>query len=858
MARCHNLTFCVAAVQQSRWHVVARPLRPRSAPGSVRAGSRAGATGMAVKDGGEDEPRGLMPSAELRAALKKAGRKPASCVIGLTKDRQAVVLLDRLKKPRKLLGEAKAQAKAAGLPLDLATLRFGRVSVSGGSDSAQAGFTVNKPVAPAVQQAMRAPMRAAGHPRFTVNADPSLEDEADGPDEADPDGDGADLDGGGAGGGAAPRPAAWAPGGAATPAGRPQAPRRRPGQGTLPAPGLASGPPAGPGGASSAGSPDAALRARLTPLVKRVSAAVKSGQPGSERLLAAAEAAYGALRSGDLAAAGGGADALERLLGGASEAGPPPGSLPAAMAPATPAPVAPAPGNGGAGGAAARVPSPLVALRDVAGGIPAAVAADPSRAQPLARLLADARASAAAGDAVVATPKIEALRRAIAAPPADGAPGLSAGERTTAMQAGMDRARAGGTRGGVQVADAGWPPGTATDAGGSGSGGSGPGPPAGGPSLLGRVGGFLADHAPTRRQLYGVGETTVAAGGMMLSGIGVAAGVTETGVGVLATPAGGAGIPVAAGGMALTGASVALGGMSADLFGRGLNDMFSRRPPAASPPVPGAPAGAAAPGGMAAAGEDTPVGALHANDLARARVDPGLGGQVQRAMQDRMAPPGGSGTFQDGAGTTQVRLGGSAMSGLPPGLQGIQPDPGLVPPPPLSGQLPGFDIHPEAGRPTIVSTPPTTLTVPNHTGSPPPAVNLGDLREEFPALQPQGLTIMESSGPFNSDDPLVGDIANEIEAAKPGMVKAVNVDLFRPDGTKATDIDIQVDGAAIQVKSGSGAGLTRQMNTTKQLTGLRTIAYGPDLGLTLQRSLRSLGYEVYTKKEDLLRALGVK
>ena len=137
-------------------------------------------------------------------------------------------------------------------------------------------------------------------------------------------------------------------------------------------------------------------------------------------------------------------------------------------------------------------------------------------------------------------------------------------------------------------------------------------------------------------------------------------------------------------------------------------------------------------------------------------------------------------------------------------------------------------------------------------------MNPGDLQGGFTALPPQGPTIFANSGPFNSDDPLVGDLANEIEAAKPGMVKGLNIDVFRPDGTKATDVDIQVDGAAIQVKSGSGAGLTRQMNTTKQLTGLRTIAYGPELGPTLQRNLRSLGYEVYTKKEDLLRALGVK
>ena len=121
---------------------------------------------------------------------------------------------------------------------------------------------------------------------------------------------------------------------------------------------------------------------------------------------------------------------------------------------------------------------------------------------------------------------------------------------------------------------------------------------------------------------------------------------------------------------------------------------------------------------------------------------------------------------------------------------------------------------------------------------------INELRARKRGMAGSGAAVPPSSGPFKSDDPLVGDLANEIEAAKPGMVKGVNINLFKPDGTKATDIDIQVDGAAIQVKSGSGAGLTRQMNTTKQLTGLRTVAYGPGLGPTLQRSLRSLGFEV--------------
>lgn len=38
-------------------------------------------------------------------------------------------------------------------------------------------------------------------------------------------------------------------------------------------------------------------------------------------------------------------------------------------------------------------------------------------------------------------------------------------------------------------------------------------------------------------------------------------------------------------------------------------------------------------------------------------------------------------------------------------------------------------------------------------------------------------------------------------------------------------------------------------------TGLRTIAYGPNLGLHVMRGLRKEGFEVYNNVEELLKAL---
>jgi len=694
---------------------------------------------MAAKDGGEDELPGLMPAADLRAALKQSGRKPASCVVGLTKDRQAVILLHRLKRPRKLLGEAKAQAKAAGLVLDLASLRFGRVSVSGGSDSAQAGFVVNKPVPPAVQQAMRAPMRAAGHPRFTVSADPSLEDEVDGPDDADPDGDGA-------GSGATLHPAAAAPSG---PLGVP------------PPSGAASGPPAEPGGASRAGSPDAALRARLTSLVKRVSAAVKSGQPGAERLLAAAEAAHGALRSGDLAAAGGGADALERLLGGPDA----PGGATAAPVTA-PATGDAAPGTQASGGVGQAAPPGAAALKGELTGlvqrIGPAIAADPSRKGPLLKVANDANARLKAGDDAGTRAGIEALRQALppaataargasragqdgpapggtAAPLGDAPPLPDGSPLADAAMAGVDARRAAGTGadapGAWQVAD-GSPTPTMPLVAAASPAGPVPadGPHGRGPGMVGRalrsvfgqvdVDGWTARGAAAGGIGGGIvggaaGGTVEGLGGAAL-GTAVAPGV-GTFAGAVAGTADGALRGVAVGGAA---GAVALGG-AANLAARAINYLEGDDEGGGQAlPLPPA----AAPAGQQSAAPPAP------GSLAGARVGPGPLG-LPGAM------PAGSASVAstDGAGTTQVRTGGAAaMTSLDPEWAG----PGPAPPPAVALPPEGFDARPGAGRPTVLSTPlPDRQLVPNHTGSPPPAVNLGDLREELPALQLQGPTI---------------------------------------------------------------------------------------------------------------------
>ena len=107
-------------------------------------------------------------------------------------------------------------------------------------------------------------------------------------------------------------------------------------------------------------------------------------------------------------------------------------------------------------------------------------------------------------------------------------------------------------------------------------------------------------------------------------------------------------------------------------------------------------------------------------------------------------------------------------------------------------------------------------------------------------------TAAEGLGPtaartFTSSDPLVADLANSIEAAYPGHVVGVNVPMYNAAGELATDADILLQNAVIQVKSGSGAGLTSQLARTQAVTDLPVIGYGPQLGGAVFKGIQAAG-----------------
>ena len=105
---------------------------------------------------------------------------------------------------------------------------------------------------------------------------------------------------------------------------------------------------------------------------------------------------------------------------------------------------------------------------------------------------------------------------------------------------------------------------------------------------------------------------------------------------------------------------------------------------------------------------------------------------------------------------------------------------------------------------------------------------------------------------FTSTDPLVADLANDIERAYPGHVVGVGVKYFDSAGKEITDIDILLKNAGIQVKEGPGTGITRQALLTERLTGLPSIAYGPDLGLHVGRNMTKQGILVVRDRQLLI------
>ncbi|MDV6014773.1 hypothetical protein [Haloechinothrix sp. LS1_15] len=110
-------------------------------------------------------------------------------------------------------------------------------------------------------------------------------------------------------------------------------------------------------------------------------------------------------------------------------------------------------------------------------------------------------------------------------------------------------------------------------------------------------------------------------------------------------------------------------------------------------------------------------------------------------------------------------------------------------------------------------------------------------------------------GSWSSDDPLVEEAANAIEASHPGHVTGVNVPMRGSDGKLVTDMDIRTRNAIVQVKSGTARGIVGQMERTQGSTADPVIAYIPEAKHGTVRELQRRGYLVTQSEEELVEIL---
>ncbi|MGL4108488.1 hypothetical protein [Clostridium sp. LP20] len=108
---------------------------------------------------------------------------------------------------------------------------------------------------------------------------------------------------------------------------------------------------------------------------------------------------------------------------------------------------------------------------------------------------------------------------------------------------------------------------------------------------------------------------------------------------------------------------------------------------------------------------------------------------------------------------------------------------------------------------------------------------------------------------FTSDDPLVGELATNIEANLPGRVVDVNKVIKGADGKIKTDFDIELDNAILQVKEGGGKGMVSQLERTAKTTNKTVIGYGPDLKGSIVKGANAKGFEVFRSELELIEYL---
>ena len=127
----------------------------------------------------EPGPDDIMPAAALKSTLAVAKRgEPVNCAIALTKDREAIVLVDKQRRHKQLLAEIKKKSAGIGLQLEATSLRSGHASVDTDRDAKLVTLTINKDASSATRMPLLERFKKAGFSKLEFVVDTKLDAES--------------------------------------------------------------------------------------------------------------------------------------------------------------------------------------------------------------------------------------------------------------------------------------------------------------------------------------------------------------------------------------------------------------------------------------------------------------------------------------------------------------------------------------------------------------------------------------------------------------------------------------------------------------------------------------------------------
>jgi hypothetical protein len=105
----------------------------------------------------------IMSTADMKPILLEAKRGgEVSCVVGLSREKDGVILLDKRTPPKQLRDQLKKQAQEIGLELEASSLRYGTARVDAKEDPKVLSIAINKQGAGVLEQKLRERLKSAG------------------------------------------------------------------------------------------------------------------------------------------------------------------------------------------------------------------------------------------------------------------------------------------------------------------------------------------------------------------------------------------------------------------------------------------------------------------------------------------------------------------------------------------------------------------------------------------------------------------------------------------------------------------------------------------------------------------------